>query len=49
MVDADAHQSKPSSRPSPLMAHALKMDHCRSFSVSSPSPSETSAGVSAFG
>jgi hypothetical protein len=43
------HQSRPSSSPSPLMAQALCMAHCRPLRVSSPKPSETSASVMALG
>jgi len=46
---AMAYQSRPSSKPSPLIAHALWIDHCRSLSVSSPKPSDTSAAVIASG
>lgn len=43
------HQSSPSSSPSPLIAQLLKMLHCRFLSVSSPSPSDTSAADIASG
>lgn len=43
------HQSRPSSKPSPLIAQLLWMLHCLPLSVSSPSPSDTSAGVIAEG